>query len=79
MTMNIPLYTLILCTLIISCTNKPKQEETPHAPINNVVEINDTLKAVATEAAIVLSPNLLPSKIQIFIALNKAKYIPARQ
>lgn len=41
--MNIPLYTLILCALIISCTNKPKQEETPHAPINNVVGINDTL------------------------------------
>lgn len=41
--MNIPLYTLILCTLIIGCTNKPKQEEIPQAPINNAVGINDTL------------------------------------
>lgn len=33
----------LFCFFIIGCTNKPKQEETLQAPINNVVGINDTL------------------------------------
>ena len=33
----------LFCFFIMGCTNKPKQEETPQAPINNVVGINDTL------------------------------------
>lgn len=55
--------TMILCLFcfsIIGCTNKPKQEEAPQTPINNGVGINDTLKAVAIDTAIVLFPNLLP-------------------
>lgn len=32
----------LFCFFIIGSTHKPKQEETPQAPINNVVGINDT-------------------------------------
>lgn len=43
MKMNILLCILTFCTFVVGCTNKPKQEEAPQAPINNTVGINDTL------------------------------------
>lgn len=43
MKMNVLLYTLVFCSFVVSCTNKPKQEKTQQAPINNAVGINDTL------------------------------------
>lgn len=43
MKMNVLLCTLVFCSFVVSCTNKPKQEKTQQAPINNAVGINDTL------------------------------------
>lgn len=43
MRIMLSLYTLILCMVIVCCTNKPKQTETPQAPPNNAIGINDTL------------------------------------
>ena len=43
MKMNILLCILTFCSFVISCTNKPKQEEAPQAPINDTVGLNDTL------------------------------------
>lgn len=69
----------ILCTLIISCTNKPKQEGTPQPPINNAIAINDTLKVIAIDTSVVLFPDLLKkeeSTKEIYLALTEKPEYP---
>lgn len=68
---------VILCTFIISCANKSKQEKAPI--INNVVGVNDTLKAVVIDTTIMLFPGLLTEgkdTNEIYLAITEKPEFP---